>query len=85
MKTLLLLQIEFDGRAEVPLTEICESYLSMGKKRAETLAKVQKLPFPVHRLGTQRSPWMVNLIDLAAYIDEKRDEARREWEQMNVT
>ena len=84
MKTLFLLQAEFDGRAEVPLTEICEPYLSMGKKRAESLAKVQKLPFPVHRLGTQRSPWMVNLIDLAKYIDQCRKEAEDEWFKMNA-
>lgn len=84
MKTLFLLQAEFDGRAEVPLTEIAESHLGMKPRRAVDLAGVQKLPFPVHRLGTRKSPWMVSLLDLAAYIDEKRAEARDEWDRMNA-
>ena len=82
--TLFLLMAQFGGQAEIELAEIAEHYLGMKVKRALALAAVQKLPFPVHRLGTQKSPWMVSLIDLAAYIDERRAEAQSEWQRMNA-
>ena len=83
MKTLFLLQAQYDGRAEIPLNEICDELLHMKYHEAKRQASVQKLPFPVHRLGSQRSPWMVSLLDLAAYIDQQRAAAEVLWKKMN--
>ena len=83
MKTLFLLQAQYDGRAEIPLDEICVDLLSMNYHEAKRRANVQKLPFPVHRLSSRKSPWMVSLLDLAAYIDQQRAAAEADWKKMN--
>lgn len=83
MKTLFLLQAQYDGRAEIPLDKICVDLLSMKYHEAKRQAFVQKLPFPVHRLGTQKSPWMVSITDLAAYIDKQKAAAEALWTKMN--
>lgn len=84
MKTLFLLQAQFDGRAEIPLAEICQDFLDLSEREAKRRAAAQTLPFPVHRLGSQKSPWMVSLTDLAAYIDEKKAAAEQEWRKVNA-
>ena len=73
-----LLQNEFGGRAQVPVVEIAP-LLGMAPKRALALARKNKLPFPAYRLGTQRSPWLVHVTDLARYSEFKRDLAAKEW------
>ena len=84
MNTLFLLMAEFNGRAEIPLSEICEQYFDLSQKKSKQRAAAQQLPVPVHRLGSQKSKWMVNLADLAAYIDAQRAEAIEEWKKVNA-
>lgn len=84
MKTVLLLQVQFDGRAQIPLTEISEEFLGLKPTQAARLAGLQQLPFPVHRMGSQKSPWMVFITDLADYIDAQREDARALWEKMRA-
>lgn len=85
MKTIFLLMAQFDGRAEIPLDEIRSQYLpELSDKEAKRRASLHRLPFPVHRLGSAKSRWMVNLNDLAAYIDDQMAEARQEWHKVNA-
>lgn len=83
MKTAFLLMAQFDGRAEIPLSEICLEFLDIGESEANKRAARQKLPFPVHRLGSQKSPWMVSITDLAAHIDRQKAAASEAWKRAN--
>lgn len=76
VKTIFALQTQFDGRAEIPLTEICDEWLDLSPREACRRAAAQTLPFPVHRLGSQKSPWMVSIFELAEYIERERREGR---------
>ena len=84
MKTLFLLQAQFDGRAEILLSEICDTFLNLSDQESKRRASLQLLPFPVHRLGSQKSPWLVSITDLAAHIDEQKAAAKDDWLKMNT-
>jgi hypothetical protein len=79
MTTLEMLQAEFSGPT-APLSEVADKYLGMKSKKAGEFARLNTLPLPAHRLGSQKSPWLVSLVDLAKLIDEKEAEARTDWE-----
>nr|WP_180110548.1 pyocin activator PrtN family protein [Acinetobacter sp. YH12098] len=69
----------------VPLENVIEDYLShMSLEIAKRKAVKQELPFPVIRLGEkQKASWMVNLADLAAYIDHRTAVAQHDHKAMN--
>ncbi|MDM1274047.1 MULTISPECIES: pyocin activator PrtN family protein [Acinetobacter] len=69
----------------VPLEDVVEDYLShMSLEIAKRKAMRQELPFPVLRLGEkQKASWMVNLHDLAMYIDQQSALAKHDYKAMN--
>lgn len=77
-----LLMIEY-GAAFVPLEQIARKYLALSPDRADRDAGAQRLPFPAFRAGTQKSPWMVSVLELARYLDRRHDEAAEQWRRMN--
>lgn len=82
MKTAFLLMAQH-GSAMIPLASICDEYLGMTQQVAQRKAATQELPFPVVRLNPGRkSPLVVHVDDLAAYIDKQRAEASTVWQQM---
>ena len=83
MTTLEMLQIEFKGPV-APLAAISVKYLGVGIRKAGDQAKAGVFPIPCHRLGTQKSPWLVSLVDLASLIDSKADAARTDWEENHL-
>ncbi len=88
MTTLAALKIEFEHldnvAGTVPLFSICEKYLVLGSRKAGALALTGTLPLPAFRLGSQKSPWLVSLTDLAHLIDRKAQEAKTDWEANQV-
>ncbi|MCE8015945.1 pyocin activator protein PrtN [Halomonas sp. MCCC 1A17488] len=85
MNTYFGLLAEFDGRAEIPLEEVAPRYFGINARTASMRAGAQALPVPVYRAGdSQKSPWLVSAVDLAKYLDEKRDEARQLWQRVNT-
>ncbi len=78
--TYFALMAEF-GAGQVELVKICEKHLGLIPKEACRRAVLNKLPVPVFRTGSQKSPWLVSLEDLAAHIDTRLTVARREWEK----
>ena len=42
-------------------------------------ARQRKYPFPIYRGGSQKSAWFISVSDLAAYLDELKKEARKEY------
>lgn len=79
MNTTFLLMAEFGG-ADAPLREVASKYLGISGPEADRRANRQALPFPAYRAGSQKSPWMVRITDLAAFLDAERDRARADWE-----
>lgn len=69
----------------VPLENVVADYLShMSLEIAKRKALKQELPFPVIRMGEkQKASWMVNVSDLAAYIDQQTSLAQHDYKAMN--
>ncbi len=78
-RTAFWLMGEF-GSAFIPLETVAECYLGVQRREALTRAARGDLPFPVCRPGgSQKSPWMVYIDDLAAWLDQEREQATAEW------
>lgn len=69
----------------VPLENVVADYLShMSLEIAKRKAVKQELPFPVIRMGEkQKASWMVNVSDLAVYIDQQTSLAQHDYKAMN--
>lgn len=80
MNTAFLLLAQY-GKADVPLAAVASDYLGMTQKEANTRATRAALPFPAYRVGSNKSPWLVRVTDLAAYLDAEREKAERDWKE----
>ncbi|WP_187650766.1 pyocin activator PrtN family protein [Xenorhabdus indica] len=84
MNTAFLLLAEFET-SQIPLSSIAERYLSMSPGTAERKANEGKLNIPTYKLtDSQKSPRIVHVNDLAAYIDKQRELAEKEVERMRA-
>jgi len=64
----------------IPLESICEEFLGLKAKTAESKAKACSLPFPTLKLrDSERSPTMVKVEDLAAHIEKQYEESQKNW------
>lgn len=78
MNTAFLLMAQFN-KAIVPLEEVCEQYFALAPRTAQNYAKAGRLPVPAFRGGEgNKAPWLVNVTDLAAYLDKQRDAAAKD-------
>lgn len=80
MNTLWLLVAQYEGQAAIPLDRIRVDYFQ-GMSKPVFTQKVEsgEIPLPVAILGTtQKSPKVVQLVDLAKYIDDRAEVARKE-------
>ena len=78
--TLFLVLAEY-GTAQVPV-ERCAAQFGMTANEAKAAARRQGLPVPCYRLGSQKSPWVVDATALAAHIRAKRTEAEADWSKL---
>lgn len=78
MNTYFGLLAEF-GTAHVPLVTIAKNYFGMDATKAKRLAATRQFPIPTFRLGGQKSPWLIAIDDLAMHLDEKKLQARSEF------
>lgn len=65
--------------ADIPLERVAEKYLGLDRREAYSRAKAGTLPFPAYRAGSQKSPWLVRIMDLAEHLDVARERARQDW------
>ena len=84
MNTFFALQAEF-GSPIAKLDDVAEKYLGIKPEKARMKAARAELPFPAFRGGTQKSPWLVNIADLAKWLDEQREAAAIEWEKRQAS
>ena len=73
----LSLLIQRFGGPDVSLEAIRADYFGLDQGQAHRKAAEGTLPIPTYRTGTRKSPWRVDLADLAKLIDERRAEAHR--------
>ena len=83
VSTYFALMAEF-GTAEIELERVCKKYFGLEADKAKAKAARQQLPVPVHRMGSQKSGWLINAADLADHIDHQRTQARKQWDQVNT-
>lgn len=77
MNTVFLLLAAYNS-PQIPLEKVCDLF-GFSPKEAAIRAARQALPIPCFRLGSQKSPWLVNVQDLADHLDKQSEAARREW------
>jgi len=83
--TKMMLASIFGMNPLISLEEVCGEFLSLSYNTALRKARVNELPFPVLRLGdSQKSPWMVNIDDLAEFVDHTSRVARSEWKRAQI-
>ena len=82
--TLFLLMAQYQGRTIVPLDQVCRDFfghLSVEKLLRKALRG--DLALPIVRIETsQKSQRGVHLVDLATYIDKRREAALKECRQL---
>jgi hypothetical protein len=65
----------------VALKDISNEFLGLTPKTAEQKAKAQDLPFPTFKLrDSERSPSLVNVNDLATYMEGQYALSRKDWD-----
>jgi hypothetical protein len=82
--TLFLLLAQYGGKTVVPLDVVCRDFfghLTPEKLLQKCLRGDLKLPI-VRIERSQKAQRGVHLVDLAAYIDERREAALRERDQL---
>lgn len=82
MRTYTALLVTY-GKAHVPLSTVAADYLDhLNERELKRRAKVQALPFPVFRDASQKAPYMVDLHDLADWLDGLKEQARNDHEAL---
>lgn len=85
MTTLFLLMAQYNGRAVVPVDDVCRDFfthLSADKFLRKALAG--EIAIPVVRMEqSQKAARGIHLHDLAEYIDRQREAAVKEYRQIN--
>ncbi len=72
------------GSPTVELKEVCKEFFGITPKTAEQKAKAYDFPVPTFKLrDSERSPTLIKIEDLAAYIDERYELAANDWKLVN--
>lgn len=67
------------GKAVVHLEDISNEFFGLSATTAKNYAKAGRLPVPAYRTcNSNKAPWLVNVSDLAQYMDKQRDIAKRD-------
>ncbi|EKO3392640.1 pyocin activator PrtN family protein [Vibrio fluvialis] len=68
----------------VDLKDVSKEFFGITPKTAEQRAKACSFPIPTFKLrDSERSPTLIKIEDLAAYIDKRYEEAKTEWQSVN--
>lgn len=86
MNTAFLLMAQYNGRAIIPVEEVCRDYFShlVPRKFEQKIARGE-IDLPLTRIdgGSQKAARGVHLQDLAAWIDARREAAHKENDQLH--
>lgn len=83
--TMFMLGMQY-RRPVVTLAQVVADYLPhLTLDQANRKAAKQSLPFPVFRgEGSQKSTWLVNVTDVANWLDQCRETAVKDWEALHT-
>jgi Pyocin activator protein PrtN len=85
--TLFLLMAQYNGQTVVPIDQVCRDFF--GHLTVEKLLRKclrGDLALPIVRIeSSQKAQQGVHLVDLAAYIDKRREAALKECHQLAGT
>lgn len=84
MNTFFLLMAQYNGKAVIPIEDVCRDYFSHLTPTI-LVRKISsgELKLPLVRMElSQKAAKGVHLQDLASYIDERAEAARRECKQL---
>ncbi|AXG67752.1 pyocin activator protein [Ralstonia phage GP4] len=85
MRTAFLLMASYDGRTVIPLSIVCRDFfthISEDKLQKKVLTGEIKLPI-IRIEGSQKAARGVHIVDLAQYIDARREAAIKELRQVS--
>jgi len=84
MNTVFLLMAQYNGAAVVPLDRVCADYFShMDPQQFARKATAGEIDIPVIRIeSSQKAARGIYITDLATWIDARREEAKRENDQL---
>lgn len=85
MRTIFLLMAQYDARAVIPLEWVQRdffSHLDVKKLAAKCFTGEIKLPLVRTDPSSQKSPKGAGIQDLAQYLDDRQQAARKELEQL---
>ncbi|KPA87266.1 Pyocin activator protein PrtN [Pseudomonas asplenii] len=85
MNTAFILMAQYDGQAIIPLERICKDYFThLTPDMFQRKVMNGQIKIPITRLEpSQKSARGVHLSDLAQYLDQQREAARKECAQLN--
>lgn len=84
MNTAFLLMAQYDGKAVIPVEDVCRDYFShLSPTHFARKATDGEIDIPVIRMDAgQKAARGVHLQDLAAWIDARREAAQKECDQL---
>ena len=86
MKTIFLLMAQYDARPVIPLEWVQRDFfthLDVKKLAAKCMTGEIKLPLVRTDPSSQKSPKGVGIQDLAQYLDDRQQAARKELQQLS--
>ncbi|CAK2808642.1 MULTISPECIES: pyocin activator PrtN family protein [Vibrio] len=73
------------GTPTVELKQVSQEFFGITSRTAEQRAKACDFPVPTFKLrDSERSPTLIKIDDLAAYIDKRYEQAKTEWQSVNL-
>jgi len=84
MKTLLLLMVQYEGQAVIPVEKVCADYfagLTVDKFLRKTTSGDIALPV-VRMFNSERAAKGIHINDLASFLDAQTEKARKEMAQV---
>lgn len=85
LSTAFILTMRYQSTT-VPLEEIIKHYMPhVGLDQAKRRAAEQTLPFPAFKAdkNSHKSPYLVRVADVAAWLDNQAAEAAEDWRKVN--
>lgn len=84
MNTTFLLMAQYNGRAVIPVEDVCRDYFHhLSPEKFIRKAALGEIRLPLVRMeASQKAAKGVHLVDLADYLDKRRQAAIKEADQI---
>jgi hypothetical protein len=85
MNTAFILMAQYNGRAIIPLEQVCKDYFThLTPEMFQRKVLAGQIKIPITRLEpSQKSAKGIHITDLATYLDAQRAAAVKECDQLN--